>query len=1503
MSKFEKLVKIEDTRPESRLTDIDKLPQRDNEKKGSYYWRIIRHSVCHAIDVLKKADVKDAIVRHGVHHRRCLNHSEDITRLIYNKVDRNFITLDDQKIRTFLYDGRKKDTVPLEKDINGLVFATQMNLFIGYTHGKRKVHLMSQEFELISSAKCLKPIQSAIYNENLNELITLGHGQMTNWVFRYAGRHILPKKSNEECYDEKFKFENLCLEDTASRNQKLFAAYGAGVIAFNAFNTEVIIEKHDLHEYPVTAICFFNPLKYLCTGAKDGCIKVWNESWHVQIVFVGHESSILSLALYPYGPLILSSSMDNTIRVWSLETCDEVDLVRTKEPALSLQTSLNEDIISSRSRRHVDLWKVQNVHMLHTTIGHRVACIKATDHPDHPLRCILLCRDNSVRVTCPSNGNVLTTLLMSRKNRLVDAVYAIDDEIMFATFANGDIVKADTTTNPARILDIWKTKNPSKACNYLLIYEYVVNNHLKSDTWDFMKRAAGNKALKFQPGMATSKTLLIGGRKDGTLCVFNWENGDVQFDIEAHGVKGVLSMIGNSKNDQVISAGLDNIIKVWRVFPYSMESLAPLISFYCAHTPVHMSVMRGKLSVAFQEHASATYSIVLYNLQDKDRHDHGPEDDHMDTITGLSACSKMKLFASSSQDGTVRIWNEMNNLIRCIKLNAIPHSVVFCNDKGNLLVGIGDHVHLIDYKHYMPKDYRLKMVAMQFAKFIDEKPMPFDEKLLELLTREDVKRLKAARSSFKFTHFVDILTEEETEEVMKERKVRERAFENLEKRDEELKMIIEGTLEPKKTIKMTEKIKTEAFNKYLSLFYERPEIKLPDVDPYPEDTLKEYVLGKAPHVIKSTEKSAPEMPIQKIPTGFFPDTKTSSNTSIRNDCFIPNSVLAKLLWPTEEKTYIQDEQPWKPPTLSDAQLRQLKKVNFRQPKRKIKRKKKEATEERVLIFDYDDEDEKKTVVSSLGEFDGEKAESRPETAKSSKVDEETEPSVITSFMEKIKDALEDKSKTPELKTPPRTPTPAKVAVPESSARDVLEAQLKRKKELISDRQKSSIIAPPTSSFVSERTSKYSSKDLGGNAISEQDIPPASSIGSRTTIRSSRTSFKPASDQQPLETPAEPKPEKLPYFITQFFGEEWMGKYFPNCNENTMPKPWTVANFVTMIARLIRIAEYKLKVQIIQALQLLYDQHGIPDPPLNTVIKNIISVLNHHSFPPNCKDPMEKMFVIESFKLLHSVGAKDRETHVELIYYYLEGDISVRNLISDIWKLFGIKDPQNFFKKELDEWDIWGISEKDRPSEIRRMAVHWLEKWLTKFKDQLASAVEKLRKGEGIQAQLGQDQLKKRNLRNTSITQSESTRSLTVTFDMPPGEKAVDNVTYLDAINYFVDMRLQANLARIRGDGSFAKSDGVERNTVLVLPHLPKSQCLVRLGITHTSQCRPERETNLYNAKQMKSNCGDSFRCINLPMSTVYVDPFNTQPEKEEPVLLTLKVSQKYFVPSKSYVVN
>ena len=67
---------------------------------------------------------------------------------------------------------------------------------------------------------------------------------------------------------------------------------------------------------------------------------------------------------------------------------------------------------------------------------------------------------------------------------------------------------------------------------------------------------------------------------------------------------------------------LDNVIKVWRVYPFVQEALAPLMSFFCAHLPLHMTMIKTHLCVAFQDHATATYSIVMYNLRDRSKYPH-----------------------------------------------------------------------------------------------------------------------------------------------------------------------------------------------------------------------------------------------------------------------------------------------------------------------------------------------------------------------------------------------------------------------------------------------------------------------------------------------------------------------------------------------------------------------------------------------------------------------------------------------------------------------------------------------------------------------------------------------------------------------------------------------------------------------------------------------------------------------------------------------------------------
>lgn len=55
-------------------------------------------------------------------------------------------------------------------------------------------------------------------------------------------------------------------------------------------------------------------------------VKVWDHRWFILYAYVGHQDRILSLSKHPFGPYFISSSQDRTIRVWSLEYGDVVDV-------------------------------------------------------------------------------------------------------------------------------------------------------------------------------------------------------------------------------------------------------------------------------------------------------------------------------------------------------------------------------------------------------------------------------------------------------------------------------------------------------------------------------------------------------------------------------------------------------------------------------------------------------------------------------------------------------------------------------------------------------------------------------------------------------------------------------------------------------------------------------------------------------------------------------------------------------------------------------------------------------------------------------------------------------------------------------------------------------------------------------------------------------------------------------------------------------------------------
>ena len=72
-------------RAESRMSHFSKPEQEENENKGQYAWRLIRHCVKNAIDLVNKADIKDMVISHGVHQNRRLNHVNPVNQILHNK--------------------------------------------------------------------------------------------------------------------------------------------------------------------------------------------------------------------------------------------------------------------------------------------------------------------------------------------------------------------------------------------------------------------------------------------------------------------------------------------------------------------------------------------------------------------------------------------------------------------------------------------------------------------------------------------------------------------------------------------------------------------------------------------------------------------------------------------------------------------------------------------------------------------------------------------------------------------------------------------------------------------------------------------------------------------------------------------------------------------------------------------------------------------------------------------------------------------------------------------------------------------------------------------------------------------------------------------------------------------------------------------------------------------------------------------------------------------------
>eukprot|EP00057_Strongylocentrotus_purpuratus_P009425 XP_011663899.1 PREDICTED: uncharacterized protein LOC581299 isoform X4 [Strongylocentrotus purpuratus] len=953
----------------------------------------------------------------------------------------------------------------------------------------------------------------------------------------------------------------------------------------------------------------------------------------------------------------------------------------------------------------------------------------------------------------------------------------------------------------------------------------------------------------------------------------------------------------------------DNVIKVWRVFPFAEEALTPLMSIYCAHMPLHMTVMKTTLCVAFQDPNTATYSLVHYNLINKSRNDHSPDEDHIDNITGIACNPRMKVFASTSNDGTIKIWDDYNRLIRCIKLNAEPYGVDFCSQRGDLLVGIGNHIHRISHDSYMPKTYLRKMVSMVFPEVPSEPSLEYELDGIRALTPLSHKRLKAAHSSlFRFERFVDTLTEEETDRITREKEEKEEAYARLAAREEELRKLRDGEFEfskanaIKRGTSAANRVKNEGFRSYWDQVH--IETNRPDIPDYDDWDLTRPIVDYDPE-----RKWMPE----REPVGFFPDPS-----------------LAR--WPHRKPGQLK---PIFDSELSIESMVCTCEVDKNKPietdenedeanENKMVEKKDEGT--MMSKIEIEENEEEKEVEEKM-ETDGNQADDEQEEEN---IEKEEKMDTREEEEEQEEEEEEEKEAHP-LPIHPRGFIPNSVLVrliwpPEETAKIMEDryrppqldedqlAQVALHKQFIAETETERVIIWSEEEEDVEKKKSVDDLDFGSPSTShlakrlginleepttpedlevekdptptppptpppeepkEEPVKPPPKKTTKMKVEKLISKPKTPPPKEPTPTPPPPPtpspprpPTPLPQFITQFKGSEWFEQYFPNATNRSFPKPWTVSAFVTMLLRLLKIADYGMKTPILYAILALHQQDPIPN--VESVMDLILSILNKN-IGPTCQDEDQKDFIVACLHFFKAHGKFSKKVVVEIMVEFVDGDKMVREMAHDLFIHMGLEDAHNYFVKELDSWDVWGIEEESRKKEVREMATMWLEQWMALFKGHLKRSIEQLQKGklagkiarkrsigggtktsgsptkrtikQPVEAPVpteqgsldSSDKLSEAGGSDSKSVKSEATskgdsatkpkpppqKSITVTFNVPPDMSALDNIQPIEAINYFVEMEVERHLEKLKQAAAKeqSKKEDDKKNTVLVLPKI------------------------------------------------------------------------------------
>lgn len=210
---------------------------------------------------------------------------------------------------------------------------------------------------------------------------------------------------------------------------------------------------------------------------------------------------VTSLLLCPMSGLLLSSSLDSTLRYWNLQTSDQVKIMTPPtaySPPLSVGGPSSKSTFFSFSKSGIDFWTFNSLYELHCKLSRDSAIspvrqlLATPSGPNYPARVVCVHGNSDVTLMAAGTGVMLTGYRTRGRVRCAD--YCLYKEVLMVLTEEGAVIKASTLTNPVTELETWTNSNSGRGevcC--MTLYNHIADKETALEEWKELQKEREEK--------------------------------------------------------------------------------------------------------------------------------------------------------------------------------------------------------------------------------------------------------------------------------------------------------------------------------------------------------------------------------------------------------------------------------------------------------------------------------------------------------------------------------------------------------------------------------------------------------------------------------------------------------------------------------------------------------------------------------------------------------------------------------------------------------------------------------------------------------------------------------------------------------------------------------------------------------------------------------------------------------------------------------------------------